>query len=366
MTFVPPGELGHRDEAQKVLSRLADLSMDFLCVAGTDGFLKFFNQAFIRRMGYTREDLLSTPFLEMVHPEDRIATLEEVAKLANGVPTARFECRSRCKDGTFLLLAWTGTPDSDGKLYAVGRELSEERRMMGALESAQRHAEELAQELEALNYSVSHDLRAPLRAIDGFSRALSEDYGPALDDVGKSYIDRLRKNAQKTASLIDDLLSLSRVNRGELSRSRVDISQIARSVIKRHQENDPNRKVEISVAENIVLPGADERLMSLALEKIIENAWKFTRLQALAKIEIGLNADPDSTSFFVRDNGAGFDMANVHKLFGPFQRLHSEEEFEGNGIGLAIAKRIVARHGGRIQAEGKIGAGARVSIYFTS
>jgi len=217
-------------------------------------------------------------------------------------------------------------------------------------------------ELEAFSYSVSHDLRAPLRSIDGFSQILLKDYSEKLDAKGKSHLARVRAAAQRMGELIDDLLQLSRVGRADLSRGRVNLSEIAHAVLMELARNAPDRKVECSIQEELVLD-ADNQLMKVALENLFGNAWKFTSKLATAKIEFGAEDRDGRTVYFVRDNGAGFSMNRAGKLFSPFQRLHSDTDFPGTGIGLATVHRVVDRHGGRIWAEATVGHGA--TFYFT-
>jgi len=236
-----------------------------------------------------------------------------------------------------------------------------------ALEAAETRAalvEELKfknDELESFSYSVAHDLRAPLRSIDGFSLALLEDCGENLNEDGKQYLRYVRESAQHMARLIDDLLALSRVTRAELDRAEIDLSSIARSVAERLARAAPDRQVELLVVDQLVA-NCDGRLMTIVFENLIGNAWKFTGKRSNACIEIGATGENPRT-YFVRDNGAGFDMSYASKLFGVFQRLHSAAEFEGTGIGLATVQRIVRRHGGRIWAEGEVGCGA--TFFFT-
>jgi DNA-binding response OmpR family regulator len=217
------------------------------------------------------------------------------------------------------------------------------------------------EELESFSYSVAHDLRAPLRAIDGFGLALLEDYGDKFDDDGMQYLRYVRESAQQMARLIDDLLGLSRVTRGDFQRGPVDLSEIAVAVAARLRRGAPDRQVELVVADRLLCEG-DDRLLTIVLENLIGNAWKFTSKCAKPRIEFGVIGDAART-YFVRDNGAGFDMAYAAKLFGMFQRLHSADEFEGTGIGLATVQRVVRRHGGRIWAEGAVGSGA--TFFFT-
>jgi light-regulated signal transduction histidine kinase (bacteriophytochrome) len=225
-------------------------------------------------------------------------------------------------------------------------------------------AEELElknEELESFSYSVAHDLRAPLRSIDGFSLALLEEFGETLDDDGRQYLKYVRESAQHMARLIDDLLALSRVTRGEVERDDADLSSIARSVTSRITRANPERAVEFVIPGELVA-NCDPRLLTIVFENLIGNAWKFTGKRADARIEIGVMPGAPRT-YFVRDNGAGFDMAYAGKLFGVFQRLHSAAEFEGTGIGLVTVQRIIRRHGGRIWAEGEIDRGA--TFFFT-
>jgi signal transduction histidine kinase len=218
------------------------------------------------------------------------------------------------------------------------------------------------QELEAFSYSVSHDLRAPLRSIDGFSQVLLEDYGNKLDGEGREVLQRVRNGAQRMGQLIDDLLKLSRVTRGEMRQEMVDLSSMAKAALTEFQKTKPERQVECVVAEGVIAHG-DGRLLRVALENLLGNAWKFTGKRSQGKIEFGITRRDGKTAYFVRDNGVGFDMAYLDKLFGAFQRLHGMKEFPGTGIGLATVQRIVHRHGGEVWAEGVVDQGA--TFYFT-
>lgn len=218
------------------------------------------------------------------------------------------------------------------------------------------------QELDAFAYSVSHDLRAPLRGIDGFSLALMEDFGDTLSSEGKDYLRRIRVGCLRMGKLIDDLLYLSRLARNQLQRETVDLSQIARQVVDELQQLDPTRQVDWVIAPNLVTV-ADPALMRAVLDNLLGNAWKFTGKQEQARVEFGGFDQEGEQIFFVKDNGAGFDMLYVDKLFNVFQRLHKVEEFDGTGIGLATVQRIIHRHGGRVWAQGAIGQGA--TFYFS-
>jgi light-regulated signal transduction histidine kinase (bacteriophytochrome) len=249
-------------------------------------------------------------------------------------------------------------------------ELAESFNQMAAQLQERRLAEEKAlaeltranQELDAFAYSTSHDLRGPLRSIDGFSQALLEDYHDKLDDEGKDYLQRVRASSQRMGHLIDDLLKLSRVTRARMRAERVDLTRLAEGITEELARNEPGRVVEFVICRGLTAEG-DESLLRIVLQNLLENAWKFTRNRAQSKVEFGIAKLENGPVYFVRDNGAGFNMAYSDKLFGAFQRLHSSSEFPGTGIGLATVQRIIHRHAGRIWAEGEVGKGA--TFYFT-
>ncbi len=217
-------------------------------------------------------------------------------------------------------------------------------------------------ELEAFSYSVAHDLRAPLRSIDGFGQALLEDHAAALNSKGQDYLRRVRAAAQRMGKLIDDLLQLAKVSRAELHRERVDLSAVTRSVAVMLAKSDPERHVEVVVQDHLVAE-ADPGLIRIVIENLLRNAWKFTGKVTAPRIEFRATNEAEGIAYAVCDNGAGFDMNYANRLFGPFQRLHAEKDFPGTGIGLATVQRIIARHGGQVRAEGAVGRGA--SFLFT-
>jgi len=220
----------------------------------------------------------------------------------------------------------------------------------------------LNDELGAFAYSVSHDLRAPLRSIDGFSQILLEDKGPALGDDGRDHLDRVRAAATRMGALIDDMLLLSRLTRDEMKLESVDVTALARGVVDELRAREPERSVEFD--SNGATPATgDARLVRIALTNLLGNSWKFSRVRRPAHISFGGETRDGESVFFVKDDGVGFDMRYADKLFGAFQRLHSAAEFEGTGIGLATVQRIVHRHGGRVWAESVVGKGT--TVYFT-
>jgi signal transduction histidine kinase len=217
-------------------------------------------------------------------------------------------------------------------------------------------------ELEAFNYSVSHDLRTPLRALDGFSQAILEDYADRLDADGRRYLERIRAASQRMSYLIDDLLRLSRISRRELQVSTVDLSALAREITADLQNANPARNATVTIQPDIRASG-DKGLLQIVMQNLLDNAWKFSSKNPAARIEFGIQADEPTPIYFVRDNGVGFDMAYANKLFIAFQRLHTTDEFEGTGIGLVTVQRIIHRHGGRIWVESAVDQGA--TFYFT-
>lgn len=261
--------------------------------------------------------------------------------------------------------------DSAGYIYFDGiieniseRKESESRiqQLNTALRERAMVLESVNHELEAFSYSVSHDLRAPLRAIDGFSRILLDDYADRLDETGQDRLKRIRAAAQRMATLIDDILKLSRITRAELKREDIDLSAIAAEVVDELHRQEPERNVQCTIQQGLEVWG-DARLLRIVLDNLLGNAWKFTGKRDQARIEFGKAMHDDEPVYFVRDNGAGFDMAYAEKLFGAFQRLHETSEFPGTGIGLATAQRIIHKHGGRIWAESQVDQGA--AFYFT-
>jgi signal transduction histidine kinase len=296
--------------------------------------------------------------------------LERAADAADGIASGDYSLRLDVKrhDELGRLAAAfndmaSRVGDTHGWLEARVQERTRELEI--AREELQQHAAHLTtvnKELEAFSYSVSHDLRAPLRSIDGFSQALLEDCGPNLDAEGRDHLSRIRRAAQRMGHLIDDLLNLARVARAEMQWEEVDLSAMATKVLDGLAAADPARRVEYKVQPDIRSTG-DTRLLQVALTNLLENAWKFTGRREHGVIEFGAERNGHGLVYYVRDNGAGFDMAYSNKLFGAFQRLHNDEHFPGTGIGLATVQRIVTRHGGKIWAEGQTDKSA--AFYFT-
>jgi PAS domain S-box-containing protein len=495
--FLIRRDITRRRQAEDELGQFFTLSLDMLCIAGTDGHFKRVSPVWMRTLGFSEQQLLCTPYIQLVHPDDRAATVAEASKLARGEMSVSFENRFRCTDGSYRWLMWTAAPAPSGSvIYAAARDITDRKKVEQALQLAeeryrlliesvhdyaiymldtsghvaswnsgaqrikgytaeemigqhfsrfyrpedlkqgkparelqlatengryeeegwrvckdgsefwanvvitavhddagqlrgfakitrnmterkraeddirnlnhrlQQHATQLEaanRELEAFCYSVSHDLRAPLRGIDGFSMALLEDYGDTLKPEARDYLQRVRAGTQRMAQLIDDLLNLSRITRTELRRSPVDLSAVARAAATDLKQAQPERTVEFTIADGLHVDG-DPRLLRVVFDNLFGNAWKFTAKRPDAKIEFGAAGQNGRRHFFVRDNGAGFDMTYVHKLFGAFQRLHAASEYSGTGVGLATVQRIIHRHGGTVSAQGEVDNGATFSF----
>jgi PAS domain S-box-containing protein len=323
------------------------------------------NKAFADMHGYTVDELTGRPLADVFPPElhDELA---RAISIAHETGHHTFESVNLRKDGSAfpVLVDMTTVRDEHGEVrhrVANVQDITSVKRAENELRRAKELAEGTNAELEAFSYSVSHDLRAPLRAIDGFSQALLEDYQSALDDTGQDYLRRVRVGAQRMARLIDDLLGLARVSMGELAEEPVDLGAIARVVMAELVRQDSSRDVRVEVEEGLSVTG-DPGLLRVALENLLGNAWKFTSKKPRASIVVGRTTMNGRSCFFVRDDGAGFDMAHTEKLFSAFHRLHPATEFEGTGIGLATVARVIRRHGGRVWAEGKVDQGA--TFYF--
>jgi PAS domain S-box-containing protein len=339
-----------------------------------EGRIVSWNEGAQRIKGYAASEIIGQHF-------SRFYTPEEVAKgePARGLKEARRlgsienEGWRVRKDGSLfwadvIITAMYG-PNGDLRGFSkVTRDITErmkaDEEIRALNEAARRHALQLEvvnKELEAFSYSVSHDLRAPLRSIDGFSSALMEDYADKLDQQGVSYLERIRAATQRMAQLIDDLIKLAYVTRSEMHTEQVDLSALANVVLAECRKADPGRQVECVVQEHVVGPG-DPVLLRSVFENLLGNAWKFTSKREGARIEFASAQQDGHQVYIVRDNGAGFDMTYGEKLFGAFQRLHAAADFPGTGVGLATVQRIIHRHGGRVTAEGAENKGATFSF----
>jgi P-type Cu+ transporter len=354
------------------LDRIFSLSLDLLCIASIEGKFIKLNPAWEQTLGFSLADLEGHDFMELVHPDDVEKTHHVMAELLLGKDVIDFINRYRCRDGSYRWIEWRSKPFQQNLIYAAARDITERKQAESEIYELNASLEQRVQdrtaqllvanqELEAFSYSVSHDLRAPLRSIDGFSQAIQEDYAAQLDATAATYLQKIRSSTQRMANLIDDLLKLSRVARHEIQYQEVDLCALAQPIIADLQATCPGQQVEMIMPPQLMVY-ADSNLMGIVLDNLLRNAWKFTRRTTAARIELGSLFKEDKKIYFVRDNGAGFDMAYIDKLFRSFERLHSPLEYEGTGIGLAMVKRIIQRHGGQVWAEGEVNQGA--TFYF--
>jgi PAS domain S-box-containing protein len=347
--------------AQADSSSFLEAAPDAMVIVGPDGRICFVNGQAEKLFGYQRSELMGhliealvPPRFREKHPDHRNTYFAEPHPRPMGAGLDLFALR---KDGSEFPAEISLAPVKTARgmlVTAAIRDVTDRKRAEEALENANR-------ELEAFSYSVAHDLRAPLRGIDGFSQILLENYSDKLDKEGRHYLAKLSQSAHHMAQLIDSLLMLSRVTRADILRERIDLSEIVRTTAAQLRESAPQRKVEFVIDDSLFAHG-DRRLLGILFDNLLGNAFKFTAIQPKARIEFGSVLKDGRNVFFIRDNGAGFDMAYASKLFGVFQRLHAEREFEGIGIGLATVQRIIRRHGGDIWAQGEVNKGA--TFYF--
>jgi PAS domain S-box-containing protein len=300
-------------------------------------------------------------------PHAQLSYEKEQEIIQSGKPLVDIEELVVWPDGRETWVSTTKMPllDQTGEIigtFGISRDITERKQAEVALQKAKLELEAANEELEAFSYSVSHDLRAPLRSIDGYSHALLEDYGELLPLEGRNFIGYVRSSARRMAELIEDLLKLSQVTRAHINSVPVDLTRLAENILAELQRTNPERRVRYSVAQNLTARG-DLRLLQVVLENLLNNAWKYSSKQEQAEIEFGSKYENGQIIYFVRDNGAGFDMTYADKLFGAFQRLHTTTEFPGTGIGLATVQRIIHRHGGRVWAESTVDQGA--TFFFT-
>ncbi len=356
-------------------------ALDAVVTIDERGCIVEFNPAAEKIFGHRREDVLGKNMGELIVPPELRArhqqAVESCAQTGNAhilgrlieLPALRADGSRFPAELTINRVEHGPRPLFTGFIRDITSRQAAEQEIRQLNATLEKRVAERTHELEVTNkelesfcYSVSHDLRAPLRAIDGFSQALEEDYAAMLDASGKSYLDRVRKATKRMGLLIDDLLELSRIARAEVKLQNVDLTQLAQLVIEELEHGQPDRQVEWVVTPDLRAHG-DARLLRVALDNLLGNAWKFTRNQPAARIEFGVTNQAEKTVYFVRDNGAGFDMNYAGKLFGVFQRLHSATEYEGTGVGLANVQRVIHRHGGHVWAEAKTNEGA--TFFFT-
>lgn len=361
-----------KEERETMRSILMEMPV-LLVASDAEGRFVFWNRECQGVLGYTAEEMAVPNASAHLKVSDEYDHRMREAFNARVGDARGWEWQLRAKDGTTKTIAFSNIARSVSipgwTNWAVGVDVTELVEAREANRNLNRNLEqkiaertrdlELARdEIESFAYSVSHDLRAPLRSISGFSSAIMEDHVDALPQGAREYLERIRRAAERMAALIDDILKLARLSRGEVQRIKVDVSDICLRILQEYRSREPARKIDIRVAQGMYC-NADPGMIRMLLENLIDNAWKFTGRHAAPAIEIGRVND----EFYVRDNGAGFDMQYASRLFTAFQRLHSEAEFPGTGIGLAIVKRAAQRHGGSVRAQSSPGEGA---VFFFS
>ena len=353
-----------------MLAAIVNSSDDAIVGKTLDGVITSWNPAAERMYGYRAAEVVGRP-ITVLCPPDRFGEIREILDtIGRGERVVHRETVRQRKDGSPFPVSVTVSPvhDWDGRLVgasSIARDISEQRQLRAAAELRRRldDMERANRSLETFTYSVAHDLRAPLRALGGYSAALIEDCGDGLGEAGRGYAERIEAASEQMSVLIDDLLDLSRVARAEMHLQEVDLGAEAARIAGDLQREGPGRRVQFAI-QRPVRALADRSLIRSVLENLVGNAWKFTSRRDDALIEFGTAPAEDvGLCCYVRDNGAGFDPAYMDKLFRPFQRLHPAGEFPGTGIGLASVRQIVERHGGRAWAEGAVDAGA--TFYFT-
>jgi PAS domain S-box-containing protein len=345
--------------ARAELDKFFTLSLDMLCITDNSGYFKRINPAWEHTLGLSTEELLTRPYRDLMHPDDVPDTNAARAHVAAG-ELVHLENRYQCKDGSYRWLSWRAAGrGEDGLVFATARDITEQKRRDAELEARLLESKELNEELEAFSYSVSHDLRAPLRHITGFLSLLEASAAAKLTEQERRWLALSVQAGHRMGRLIDDLLSFSRMSRAPVASARVRLDQIVADARAEVGNGIPEqRHIEWRVDRLPEVLG-DAGLLRQAFVNLIGNAVKYTRDRSDPCIEVGtLARDNGQVVVFVRDNGVGFDMQYAHKLFGVFQRLHDIEQFDGTGIGLANVRRIVARHGGRTWAEGAVNHGA--------
>ncbi len=359
------------DKSETRYRRLVEELYSFIIGIDTGGRITFFNGFSEKVFGYSRDEVIGKPFVgTIVPPVDSYGTdsskvMEQI--FANPQQSYAVQSEGLCKDGRRIFFVWSaitvpGQGEQGIEILIDGNDITEAKKAQVEL---RQRAEELAsanRDLESFSYSISHDLRNPLNALSSVVEILLEEYAERLDDEGRECVRHIDTGTKKMVRIIDGLLTLSRIGQQEIHREEIDLSAIVRDHLEEVRAADPERDVE-AIVPNDVRAEADSRLMHLALENLVRNAWKFTAKKDHGRIEFGTFEKDGRIVYFIRDNGAGFESRFAETIFKPFERGHTEKQYAGTGIGLSIVQRVIGRHGGSVWAEGEVGTGA--TFYFT-
>ena len=358
----------HRDadEARLRMASLVDSARLGIVSATPDGRIASWNGGAQALLGNTAEEMIGRSLTGLLADSTAEEDADLLIRLESGELVESFDITRHHRSGRVVTLSVTVSPIIARNGETIGRsavfqDITERTQAEADLARAKDLAETTSREFEAFSYAVAHDLRAPLRAVDGFSQALVEDYPQALDEVGRGYLEQMRSSAQYMGRLIESLLSLSRLTHGGIQIARVDMSALAQASVARLRTAEPDRQVEVQIADGIFASG-DAAMLGIVMDNLIGNAWKYTRGCTGPRIEFRSSVVDGVTTYVIQDNGVGFDMTYSDKLFGVFQRLHPVESFEGTGIGLATVRKIIQRHEGKVWAFGDVGRGATFSF----
>ncbi len=347
------------ERARQELDHFFSVTLDLLCIIGDDGRFRRVNPAWATTLGWTPEEMEQMSYADLIHPDD-LATVQEGRRQIVSDGLVSVDNRYRCKDGSYRWLSWKTTiPNASQLVFAAARDVTEQRRVTAELHTRVGELRELNDELESFSYSVSHDLRAPLRHVAGFNGLLTRSASTRLTEQERRWLDQSIDAAQRMGRLVDDLLAFSHMGRTALNRQRVSLNDLMREARQEAEGTElTGRRVDWSIGPLPDVQG-DAGMLRRVFVNLLDNALKYSSQQAYTTIAVGSTEAREAHAVvFVRDNGVGFDAQYAHKLFGVFQRLHAQEEFSGTGIGLATVRRIVQRHGGDVWAEGTMGGGA--------
>ncbi len=349
-------DLTERKRAETERDRFFTLSLDLLCAAGIDGYFRRLNPAFERILGYSEAELLARPFFDFVHPEDRKATQAVVEALAQGEETVGFENRYRCKDGSLRWMQWTAAAAPDGTIFAAARDITERKETEEKLRKMVAELARSNDELQQFAYVASHDLQEPLRAVTGCVQILKQRYQGQLDARADELIGHVVDGATRMKRLIEDLIDYSKVGRREVESDPVDLQACMEDALINLRTLTKEKEAVVTHGELPVVPG-NATLLTQLFQNLLGNALKFCRAQP-PRIHVATAQQADGWILSISDNGIGIDAQYFERVFGVFQRLHTRREFEGTGIGLAVCRKIMERHGGRIWVESEVGRGS--------